>query len=145
RRAANSRNNGKPTLPRQDHEFERKHPELRDPAVRVKLFNAAIDYLKDKRMSEAEIAANWQGVGNEDFRFAAKHEALLELARYHLAKKNLANRPKKAAPPVQKPGARGAVEPRSRFADLEDRFARTGSARDAGRLIAARRSAARRG
>jgi hypothetical protein len=130
----------------EDKKFAQAHPELRDAKVQAEVFQGAIAYLKSLGMSEQDIVASWNGTGPINIRHAAAQETLLKAARYDMAKKSLATRPRsKNVPKVQRPGVRGDVEPRSRFADLEQRFERSGSARDAGRLIAARREAARRG
>jgi hypothetical protein len=78
---------------------------------------------------------------------ATRKTSILRASRHWAAKKDLATRPRpKTIPQVQRPGARGATvsEGEQRESNLERRLDKSGSVRDATRLLIARRAASNR-
>jgi hypothetical protein len=133
----------------EDYLFNQAHPELKDPAVKAKVMNAAMDYLRSTGMSDREIAAAWNGQGATNLRDHRTQSALLKLARQHLAEKKAAKTtpPRKNTPiKTVRPGSAGEVRraTEGRHAELEARLDRSHSLRDAARLVAQRRADARR-
>jgi hypothetical protein len=127
----------------EDQVFNSRHPELAaNPQAKQAVAQGAIDYLRSLGMSDGEIQTAWN---SPQLRSAKAQEVLLEATRAWLAKKNLANRPRKEAPRLQRPGAAGEVAHRpDPHIELSKRLDRSGSVRDAARLLVRRRQAARR-
>jgi hypothetical protein len=130
----------------QDAAFASRHPELNDPKVKAEVVRGTIDYLKSIGMTDQQIADGYlHGTGPVNLRHAAAQETLLRAARADMAKKNLANRPRKAAPRVVRPGSAGEItQVPDKHTTLERRLDNSGSIRDAARLVSARRADARR-
>jgi hypothetical protein len=113
--------------------------------VKAEILSAAIAELRDRGMSDEAIVAGYNGSGPVNLRDAAVQSALLDLARTRLNRERIANRPKPRAPRVQRPGVSGEVtQAPNQHKVLSDRLDKTGSPRDAARLLAARRADARK-
>jgi hypothetical protein len=126
---------------REDEAFAKSHPELtKNPQAAEAIKAEAIQLLKAGGMSEDDIVRSWNGVGPFPWiRAAGMQEILLQAARQSLAKKGMKAPARRPVPPVtQRPGVAGELR-RDPTADLQRRLDKTGSIRDAARLLAARR------
>jgi hypothetical protein len=126
----------------EDQKFESAHPELKNPKVSETLRQGALEYLQKERglsMEQIDHLYNVTGV----LRSAEAQELLLDATRTYLARKGIANRPRAAVRPVQRPGAasgrysHGEAEVRH----LDARLSETGNLKDAAKLVAQRRRA----
>jgi hypothetical protein len=91
----------------EDQKFESAHPELRNPKVSETLRQGALEYLqKERGLSMEQIDHLWNGSG--ELRSAQAQEMLLDATRTYLARKGIANRPRAAVRPVQRPGSGGS-------------------------------------
>jgi hypothetical protein len=137
-----------------DDAFERNHPELFGPdaprGAKDAIREEAMQFLREQGMSAQDIMQNWKGNGpySAALRSATAQEMLLQVARMRLAKKDMApGRRNAPLPRVQRPGAAsapiGAVQ--ANVSQAAKNLNRSGSVRDAAKLLAAQRRAARRG
>jgi hypothetical protein len=125
--------------------FTEKVPEIADPAQRAKLQGAAVGMLRELGFSDQELAELWQGR-----RDLSLHDHRLQLIlrdglRFRDARKAAKEASAKPVPPVQRPGV---AQPRGAAQDavvqsLAKRLDQTGNLKDAARLLAQRRKAAR--
>jgi hypothetical protein len=127
----------------QDRLFAEKVPEFSDPEKGQKLTELAIKALKDDYgFSDNEMVQAWGGA----FRDYRMQQVLLDASRYRQLKNNPPKPAAKAVPPVQRPGSARApgAEQESTVKALDDRLSKTGSLKDAVRLMTARRQMAAR-
>lgn len=121
-------------------------PELADEAKAQKLGNSAITLLKDYGFEEQELGNLWVGKEKISLRDARIQRLVIDGVKYReaqAARKAAVAQPK---PPVQRPGVaqpKGAAV-QAQVQALSQKLDQTGNAKDAARLIAARRAAARR-
>jgi len=122
-----------------------KVPELADPVQRSKLEHAAVGMLHDLGFSDQELTELYQGR-----RDLSLHDHRLQLiirdgVRFRDAQKAAKQASTKPVPPVQRPGVaqpRGAAQD-AVVQNLTKRLDQTGNLKDAARLLAERRKAAR--
>jgi hypothetical protein len=122
-----------------------KIPEIADPAQRAKLEHAAVGMLRELGFSDQELNGLYYGKGD-----LSLHDHRLQLLirdgiRFRDAQKAAREASHKPVPPVQRPGV---AQPRGAAHDavvqnLTKRLDQTGNLKDAARLIAERRKAAR--
>lgn len=130
----------------QDQLFTEKHPEIvKDKAKAAKVGTDAVTRLREHGFEDQEIAALWNGQVSLSLRDARAQQLVLdsiELAEIKAKSKAAVAR---AVPPVQRPGV---SRPRNAGTEalqaLSEKLNQTGSAKDAARLIAARRAASAR-
>lgn len=126
----------------QDAKFYEAHPEFKDVAVQMRAAADTAEALRARGYSDADIAALKT---NPAARSALGQEALLALARQHVAQKALREHRARELPPVQRPGVarnRGAAA-EAELRGLSERLNRTGSIRDAAKLLVAKRRVGR--
>jgi hypothetical protein len=137
-----------------DDAFARNHPELYGPnapnGATEAIRQEAMAFLREQGMSDQDIMANWNGNGpySAALRSIAAQEMLLHTARMRLAKKGMAAGKRNAPlPRVQRPGAASAPigAASANVVNAKKNLDRTGSVRDAAKLVAAQRRAAKRG
>jgi hypothetical protein len=122
-----------------------KVPELADPVQRSKLEHAAVGMLHDLGFSDQELTELYRGR-----RDLSLHDHRLQLiirdgVRFRDAQKAAKQASTKPVPPVQRPGVaqpRGAAQD-AVVQNLTKRLDQTGNLKDAARLLAERRKAAR--
>jgi hypothetical protein len=125
--------------------FIEKAPDVADPAQRSKLEHAAVGMLRELGFSDQELAELYGGG-----RDLSLHDHRLQLlirdgVRFRDAQKAARQASSKPVPPVQRPGVaqpRGAAQD-AVVANLTKRLDQTGTLKDAARLLAERRKAAR--
>ncbi len=122
-----------------------KVPELADPVQRSRLEHAAVGMLHDFGFTDQELTELYQGR-----RDLSLHDHRLQLiirdgVRFRDAQKAAKQASTKPVPPVQRPGVaqpRGAAQD-AVVQNLTKRLDQTGNLKDAARLLAERRKAAR--
>ena len=130
---------------REQSALAEKVPELADPVQRSRLEHAAVGMLHDFGFSDQELAELYAG-----HRDLSLHDHRLQLiirdgVRFRDAQKAAKLASTKPVPPVQRPGVaqpRGAAQD-AVVQNLTKRLDQTGNLKDAARLIAERRKAAR--
>jgi len=125
--------------------FVERAPELADPAQKAKLEHAAIGMMRELGFNDSELGLLWSGRAD-----LSLHDHRLQLlirdgVRFRDAQKAAKEASHKPVPPVQRPGVaqpRGAAQD-AVVQNLTKRLDQTGNPKDAARLIAERRKAAR--
>ncbi len=125
--------------------FAEKVPEIADPAQKSKLQEAAVTTLKEVGFSDQELGRLWRGEAE-----ISLHDHRLQLLvrdgiRFREAQTKAKDATAKPVPPVQRPGAsqpRGAAQ-NAVVQGLTAQLEKTGSLKDAARLLVERRKAAR--
>ena len=120
-------------------------PELADPAQKAKLEHAAIGMMRELGFNDSELGLLWSGRAD-----LSLHDHRLQLlirdgVRFRDAQKAAKEASTKPVPPVQRPGVaqpRGAAQD-AVVQNLTKRLDQTGNLKDAARLLAERRKAAR--
>ncbi len=127
--------------------FAEKVPEFADPKKKTELQNQAIALLKDHLgFTDTELGEIYNADKGLSLRDHRTQLLLLDGIRYREAKASAAKPTPKPVPPVQRPGVsqpRGAAAAAD-VQNLNKRLDRTGNAKDAARLLSARRAAAAR-
>lgn len=125
----------------QDQLAAQRIPDLVDPEKAEKAAKQARSFLTDLGFSDAEITDHWNG-RPLSMRDARVQEAFWKATRFDAAQKAAKTATAATPPPVQRPGAAPSKGERSQGAikDLNDRFNRSQSPRDAARLLAAMRA-----
>lgn len=130
---------------RESELFAEKVPEAADPEKFGKLKDAALTTLRDLGFSDEELGKMWRG----DMELSLHDHRLQLLLRdgvqFRAARTAAKNPTKAPVPPVLRPGT---AQPRGAAAaqlvqNLTQRLEKTGSLKDAARLLAERRKAAR--
>jgi hypothetical protein len=122
-----------------------KAPELADPAQRAKFEHAAVGVLRDLGFSDQELVALHMGRTDLSLHDHRVQLLIREGVRFRDAQKAAKQASLKPVPPVQRPGVapqRGAVHD-AVVQNLTKRLDQTGTLKDAARLLAERRKAAR--
>jgi hypothetical protein len=122
-----------------------KAPELADPAQRAKFEHAAVGVLRDLGFSDHELVALHMGRSDLSLHDHRVQLLIREGVRFRDAQKAARQASLKPVPPVQRPGVapqRGAVHD-AVVQNLTKRLDQTGTLKDAARLLAERRKAAR--
>jgi hypothetical protein len=126
---------------REDELFLQKAPEMQDATKRAKTVEAAVNLLKDRGYSEAEIAELWSSKLGRSHKFQT---ILLDAVRFQDAKKSILEAPKKQLPPVQRPGVSQGNRGEATLRDLETKLDRSSGTlnqlRAGAKLIAAMRA-----
>ena len=128
----------------QDLMFE-KAPELADPVQRAKLEHAAVGMLRDLGFSEQELVGLQMGRSDLSVHDHRVQLLIRDGVRFRDAQKAARQASLKPVPPVQRPGVaqpRGAAHDAA-VQSLTKRLDQTGTLKDAARLLAERRKAAR--
>jgi hypothetical protein len=133
------------TAAQHDQAFAEAHPEMANAKVRQAIFENAYAYLREaEKMSDEEIRDGYFRTG--ELRSYRAQERILRASRAWAAQRR-APAPRRATPKHQpmRPGSAGEIsQAPNRNSDLETRLERSGSVRDAARLLIARRAARRR-
>ena len=122
-----------------------KAPELADPAQRAKFEHAAVGVLRDLGFSDHELLALHMGRTDLSLHDHRVQLLIREGVRFRDAQKAARQASLKPVPPVQRPGVapqRGAAHD-AVVQNLTKRLDQTGTLKDAARLLAERRKAAR--
>jgi hypothetical protein len=130
---------------RQDDLFKEKVPEFADGEKAAKLQNAAVGVLKDLGFHEGELLALWNGQRGISLRDHRLQLLVRDGIRYREAQQKARLAATKPVPPVQRPGVaqpKGAARD-AQLQALTTKLEKTGSLKDAARLLAERRKAAR--
>ncbi len=146
---------------RQSHEFQQRwsdfsktedakllerEPEIADPEKASKLRESAFNLLRqDIGFNEQELGDLWNGAASLSIRDHRVQRLILKAAKYDEATKAAKTAVAKPLAPVQRPGA-APVKGQARQEEVQtltQRLERTGNMRDAAKLLAARRAAAR--
>lgn len=126
-----------------DAAFSSAHPELSDPKIRQAIFENAYAYLREaEKMSDEEIRDGYYRTG--ELRSYRAQERILRASRAWAAQRRAPAPRRSEAPKVMRPGAGEMTPTPDRHVDLEKRLNKSGSVRDATRLLLAKRAAARR-
>ena len=122
-----------------------KVPEIADPANRSKLEHAALGMLRDLGFSDPELNALFHGRADLSLHDHRLQMLIRDGVRFRDAQKAAKEASTKPVPPVQRPGVtqpRGAAQD-AVVQNLTKRLDQTGTLKDAARLLAERRKAAR--
>jgi hypothetical protein len=122
-----------------------KVPEVADPAQRSKLEHAALGMLRDLGFSDTELSALYHGRADLSLHDHRLQMLIRDGVRFRDAQKAAKEASTKPVPPVQRPGVaqpRGAAQD-AVVQNLTKRLDQTGTLKDAARLVAERRKAAR--
>jgi hypothetical protein len=122
-----------------------KIPEMADPAQGARLHVAAVGVLHELGFSDQELAEMVQGRRDLSVHDHRLHLLIRDGVRFRDAQKAARQASTKPVPPVQRPGVaqpRGAAQD-AVVQNLTKRLDQTGNLKDAARLIAERRKAAR--
>jgi hypothetical protein len=122
-----------------------KAPELADPAQRARFEHAAVGVLRDLGFSDQELVALHMGRTDLSLHDHRVQLLIREGVRFRDAQKAARQASLKPVPPVQRPGVapqRGAAHD-AVVQNLTKRLDQTGTLKDAARLLAERRKAAR--
>jgi len=122
-----------------------KAPELADPAQRARFEHAAVGVLRDLGFSDHELLALHMGRTDLSLHDHRVQLLIREGVRFRDAQKAARQASLKPVPPVQRPGVapqRGAAHD-AVVQNLTKRLDQTGTLKDAARLLAERRKAAR--
>ena len=122
-------------------------PELKDPAKAKELREGSLQTLRAAGFGDQELAASWHGRDSFTLRDKRVQRVIADAAKWRSHEEKMARHginpngdlPKKALPPVQRPGVARERDPNAHLAAFENQFRHTGSLRDAARLVAARR------
>jgi hypothetical protein len=122
-----------------------KIPEIADPVQRSKLEHAAVGMLRELGFSDQELNGLYYGKGDLSLHDHRLQMLIRDGIRFRDAQKAAREASHKPVPPVQRPGV---AQPRGAAHDavvqnLTKRLDQTGNLKDAARLIAERRKAAR--
>src|SRR5581483_5301032 len=128
---------------RQDDLFKEKVPEFADGDKAAKLQSAAVGVLKDIGFAEGELVALWNGQRGISLRDHRLQLLIRDGIRYREAQQKARLAAAKPVPPVQRPGVaqpKGAARD-AQLQALTTKLDKTGSLKDAARLLAERRKA----
>ena len=122
-----------------------KIPEIADPAQRSRLEQAAVGMLRELGFSDQELGALYQGRTDLSLHDHRLQMLIRDGIRFRDAQKAAKEASSKPVPPVQRPGV---AQPRGAAHDavvqnLTKQLDQTGNLKDAARLLAERRKAAR--
>lgn len=131
---------------KEDSLFAEKVPEIADPEKGPKLRDAAIGVLRDLGFSTDELTKAWNGQEKLSLRDHRFQQLLVDAVKYRDAKAKAKTPPKPVPPVQQRPGvSRGPnLEAEAQIKALEQKLDKTGSAKDAARLLMAKRKMAAR-
>jgi len=131
---------------KEDSLFAEKVPEIADPEKGPKLRDAAVSVLRDLGFSNDELTKAWNGQEKLSLRDHRFQQILVDAVKYREAKTKAKTQPKPVPPVAQRPGvSRGPnVAAEEAVKALEQKLDKTGSAKDAARLLIARRKMAAR-
>ena len=125
----------------EDEAFLQKAPEMQDATKRAKTVEAAVNLLKDRGYSEAEINELWSSKLGRSHKFQT---ILLDAVRFQDAKKSVLEANRKPLPPVQRPGVSQPNRGETQLKDLETKLDRSSGMmnqlRAASALVAAKRA-----
>lgn len=131
---------------KQDAAVLERIPDLSDPSKRTKVQESARAYLKDVGFQDTELEQSWGGQLGISFRDARVQEMIHDAVKWREAQAKVKTAiSSKPLPPVQKPGvsaAKGSADVQH-IQTLSAKLDKTGNAKDAAALIAARRAARR--
>jgi len=122
-----------------------KIPEIADPVQRSKLEQAALGMLRELGFSDQELNGLYYGRGDLSLHDHRLQMLIRDGVRFRDAQKAAKEASAKPVPPVQRPGVaqpRGAAQD-AVVQNLTKRLDQTGNLKDAARLLAERRKAAR--
>jgi hypothetical protein len=122
-----------------------KIPEIADPAQRSRLEQAAVGMLRELGFSDQELDALYHGRTDLSLHDHRLQMLIRDGIRFRDAQKAAREASSKPVPPVQRPGVaqpRGAAQD-AVVQNLAKRLDQTGNLKDAARLLAERRKAAR--
>jgi len=122
-----------------------KVPEIADAAQRTKLEHAALGMLRELGFSDPELHALYHGRADLSLHDHRLQMLIRDGVRFRDAQKAAKEASTKPVPPVQRPGVaqpRGAAQD-AVVQNLTKRLDQTGTLKDAARLLAERRKAAR--
>ena len=125
--------------------FIEKVPEVADPANRSKLEHAALGMLRELGFSDHELGDLYRGQRDLSLHDHRLQMLIRDGIRFRDAQKAAKEASAKPVPPVQRPGVaqpRGAAQD-AVVQNLTKRLDQTGNLKDAARLLAERRKAAR--
>jgi hypothetical protein len=125
--------------------FIEKVPEIADPVQRSKLEHAAVGMLRELGFSDQELGELYHGRRDLSLHDHRLQMLIRDGVRFRDAQKAAKEASTKPVPPVQRPGVaqpRGAAQD-AVVQNLTKRLDQTGNLKDAARLIAERRKAAR--
>ena len=128
---------------RQDDLFKEKVPEFADSDKAAKLQSAAVGVLKDIGFDERELIALWNGQRGISLRDHRLQLLIRDGIRFRDAQQKAKLAATKPVPPVQRPGvaqAKGAARD-AQLQALTSKLDKSGSLKDAARLLAERRKA----
>jgi len=126
----------------QDKLFHEKLPDMADPVKAEKITKAAVSYLTNSGFEPEELTKLWHGKAGISLRDARVQLIIAEAVKYREAQEAAKKAKTQTVPPVQRPGVaqpKGASDA-AKLKELSAQLTRTGSARDAAALLAARRA-----
>lgn len=131
---------------REDALFVEHVPEVADTVKGAQLRESAVKLLTEFGFSQDEMAKAWNGQGKISLRDHRLQRLIVDAVKYREAKTKIKTEPPKPVPPVtQRPGPSRGVHAAAedQVKALEQKLDKTGNARDAARLLMARRQLAR--
>jgi hypothetical protein len=132
-------------IKREQGAFIEKVPEIADPAKRSKLEHAALGMLRELGFSDQELGQLYHGRADLSLHDHRLQMLIRDGIRFRDAQKAAKEASTKPVPPVQRPGVsqpRGAAQD-AVVQNHTKRLDQTGNLKDAARLLAERRKAAR--
>jgi hypothetical protein len=132
-------------IKREQDLFCEKVPEIADPAHKTKLEHSALGMLRELGFSDQELGELYRGRADLSLHDHRLQMLIRDGIRFRDAQKAAKQASTKPVPPVQRPGVaqpRGAAQD-AVVQNLTKRLDQTGNLKDAARLIAERRKAAR--
>jgi hypothetical protein len=125
----------------EDELYLQKAPEMQDATKRAKTVEAAVNLLKDRGYTDAEINELWSSKLGRSHKFQT---ILLDAVRFQDAKKSILEAPRKPLPPVQRPGVSQPNRGEATLRDLETKLDRSSGMMNqlkaAASLVAAKRA-----
>ncbi len=126
----------------QDALFAEKVPDASDPNKAQKLKDGALKTLKDVGFTTEEVARAWSTPNSLSLRDARIQQILVDAVKYRTAQSAVKIAPPKPVPQVVKPGVATGRDAgkEQRLKALDEQLNKTGSLRDAAKLLGLRRS-----
>jgi hypothetical protein len=127
----------------EDAKFLEAAPEMADKQASRKLGDAAVSTLRNVGFSDADLQRAYNGEASLSLRDHRAQLLLRKASLYDLAIEGAKNAQVRTAPPVVRPGVSGeraAEYDQSHLSELSRRLGQTGNAKDAARLLMARRA-----
>jgi hypothetical protein len=130
----------------EDSKFIQRNPEMADPAQSQAIVNKAANYMRNIGFSDRDINALWHGQNSVSVRDHRVQQLIMDAMKYREARAAVPNaKAKIQAARVQKPGASGdrPSDQEAGLRHLNERLNTSHSARDAAKLLIARRAGGR--